>query len=254
MSDITRNLSTVRVVNALHPIADAEFIERAEVDGWSVVVKKGEFRPGDSCVFFEIDSFIPATDTRFDFLAKTKRTWKGKDGYRLKTIKLKKTISQGLALPTSSFAAELADTSGKTLDELLGIEKWEDYDENGVRLAGNVKSTFPVFIRKTDQERCVHADTLVITPAGRVKISSLRLSENPQVLGADVAAGTESFRPVTAISCLKGRSKRWFTIVMDTGERLCVTAEHPVFLAELHAYRQTHLLSHGDVLLKTDQA
>jgi RNA ligase (TIGR02306 family) len=139
-----RNLVTTRLVTALTDIPGADNIVCATVDGWKVVVKKGEFAVGDQCLFFEIDSFLPAADTRFDFLAKTKRTWRGKDGYRLRTIKLKKQISQGLALPVAMFPEGLEALTAT-------IEKWEE--DIPAALAGQVKGTFPAFLRKTDQER-----------------------------------------------------------------------------------------------------
>ncbi len=90
-------------------------------------------------------------------MAKTKRLWKGKEGYRLKTIKLKQQLSQGLALPMSMFAKEANDTSltinnpDSTWADWLGVELWEE--EVNPQLAGFVKSNFPQFIPKTDQER-----------------------------------------------------------------------------------------------------
>lgn len=42
-----RKLVTLRKIDSLHPIEGADFIERADIDGWSLVVKKGEFSEGD---------------------------------------------------------------------------------------------------------------------------------------------------------------------------------------------------------------
>ncbi len=139
-----RALVSLRTIGTITSIPDADQIVCATVDGWNVVVKKGEFQPGDPCLFFEIDSFLPATDTRFDFLAKTKRTWRGKDGYRLRTIKLKKQTSQGLALPVTLFPEGLEAVAAT-------VEKWEE--DIPAALQGQVKGAFPSFLRKTDQER-----------------------------------------------------------------------------------------------------
>jgi hypothetical protein len=51
-----RKLATIQTVNAVEPIANADAIEKIRVLGWWVVVKKGEFKPGDKVVYFEIDS------------------------------------------------------------------------------------------------------------------------------------------------------------------------------------------------------
>lgn len=144
-----RILVSRQTVSELRPIPGADAIETAVILGWTVVVKKGEFAVGDTAIFFEIDSFLPATDARFAFLEKTKRTWRGADGYRLKTIKLRKQLSQGLALP----AREFPELDGvEDLAAKLGVVKWEE-DEDSPSLAGNVLRTFPSFIPRTDQER-----------------------------------------------------------------------------------------------------
>ena len=98
-----RRLVSVRKIDAIEDIPNADLIKAAVIGGWKVVVKAGEFQPGDLCVFFEIDSFLPADDPRYEFLLKNKTTWMGKEGIRLRTIRLRRALSQGLALPISSF-------------------------------------------------------------------------------------------------------------------------------------------------------
>jgi RNA ligase (TIGR02306 family) len=154
----SRKLVTVRKVDAVRAIPGADAIECATVEGWNVVIKKGEFQAGDSCVYFEIDSFLPLQDTRFAFLAKSKIVWNGKEGVRLRTLKLRGQVSQGLILPLTEFP-EIdikGITSWETLRQRdfsaeLGIEKWEAPIPAG--LSGEVEGAFPSFIRKTDQER-----------------------------------------------------------------------------------------------------
>lgn len=153
-----RKLVTVRKVASLRAIPGADAIECASVEGWDVVVKKGEFQPGDSCVFFEIDAFLPLADARYAFLAKNKITWNDAEGIRLRTIKLRGQISQGLILPLASFpeiteAATLSPQALRELDfsERLGIQKWEA--PVPASLAGEIEGAFPSVIRKTEQER-----------------------------------------------------------------------------------------------------
>lgn len=165
-SEEVRSLVTVREVTALTPIPGADFIEAAEVNhGWVCVVKKGEFQVGSLGVYFEIDSFLPATDERFKFLERDVRNWKGKDGIKLKTIRLKKQLSQGLLMPLSLFPEiQMARVAGAldhsvTMDsvleadfsELLGVVKWEA--EIAACLRGMVKGNFPGWIPKTDEPR-----------------------------------------------------------------------------------------------------
>ena len=151
-----RKLVSIRNITNILPIPQADRVETAVIDGWTCVVKKGEFAIGDPCVFFEIDSFIPASDTRFDFLAKSARTWRGTLGYRIKTMKLAKQLSQGLVLPISTFP-EIETARQNNIDisgdiaELLHIQKWEE--DAAPSLSGMARGNFPSFIPKTDEER-----------------------------------------------------------------------------------------------------
>ena len=155
-----RKLVTMRQVRSLDPIPGADAIEAASIEGWKVVVKKGEFCVGDFCIYFEIDSFLPESDPRYSFLMKNTREFEGIRGHKLRTIKLRGQISQGLVLPLEKFP-ELTipelDEQRRALRkfdfaETLGIKKFEA--PIPASLAGEVKGQFPSFIRKTDQERC----------------------------------------------------------------------------------------------------
>lgn len=99
MSDIARKLVTVERITAIDPIPDADAIEVATVRGWQVVVKRGDFYVGDLAVYFEIDSFIPTEIA--PFLTKPghfPKTYEGVEGERLRTVRLRGTISQGLLI------------------------------------------------------------------------------------------------------------------------------------------------------------
>lgn len=152
---MSRKLVTIRTVSALIPIDKCDNITLAIIDGWSVIVKKSEFKVNDSCLFFEIDSFIPASDTRFEFLKKTTE-YEGTTGYRLKTMKMKGVISQGLALPLSMFP-EITNTSLEDYSATLAVIKYDNFIQDmsqrpGLK-TGRPSGSFPSFIPKTDQER-----------------------------------------------------------------------------------------------------
>ena len=87
-----RHLASIQKILNINPIEGADKIEQARVKGWNLVVGKGEFKENDLCVFFEIDSILP-DKPEFDFMKNKK--------FRVKTIRLKGVISQGLALPLS---------------------------------------------------------------------------------------------------------------------------------------------------------
>ena len=94
-----RALAYVEKIAWVKPIEGADNIELIGINGWTCIAKKGEFKENDLCVYFEIDSKLPAADWSAFMEPK---------GYKVKTMKLNKfkVISQGLALPFSAFGAE----------------------------------------------------------------------------------------------------------------------------------------------------
>jgi RNA ligase (TIGR02306 family) len=153
MSEIKRKLATIEVVKEIKPIPDADLIELVVIRGWQCVTKKGEFEAGNLCVFFEIDSFLPIED-KYEFLRKSsyKKYWDGsKEGFRLKTIRLRGQVSQGLALPVNIFDTLSNYEPGTDVTDILGIELYDPPMK--AQLAGIVKGNFPSFLVKTDEER-----------------------------------------------------------------------------------------------------
>ena len=143
----------MRKISQILPIEGADAIELAIVDGWKVVVAKDVgHKVGDLVVYCEVDSFLPVRE-EFEFLRKSSYKKMGdQEGFRLKTIKLRGQISQGLILPMSIFG-DFSWTAHEGLDvsEKLGIVKYEP--PIPAQLAGKVKGSFPSFLRKTDEER-----------------------------------------------------------------------------------------------------
>lgn len=160
-----RKLATVRVVSEIETIPGAENIELVKIDGWQCVAKKGEFNAGDKCAYFEIDSILPNVDV-FSFMQPRK--------FRVKTIKLMKKVSQGLALPLESlsqFGVSKDFPVGQDLTDMIGVKKHdpEGEAENSSpspekpwywslpiirRLFKKKSGNFPVHItQKTDEER-----------------------------------------------------------------------------------------------------
>lgn len=45
-----RKLASIRTVESVHEIPEADKIEMIMIDGWQVVSQKGNFKPGDKCV------------------------------------------------------------------------------------------------------------------------------------------------------------------------------------------------------------
>jgi RNA ligase (TIGR02306 family) len=137
-----RKLASIQRIKSLEPIAGADSIEMAIVLGWQLVVKKGEFQVNDLCVYFEIDSILP-DKPEFEFLRPR--------SFRIKTIKLRGQISQGICFPISILPKEILIEEGKDLTELLDVKQYEP--PIPFYLAGKKKGPFPDFIPKTDEPR-----------------------------------------------------------------------------------------------------
>ena len=148
-----RKLATIRQVSAFLPIPEADRIQIALVEGWRCVCKKEEFQVDEWVVYCEIDSFLPIRP-EFEHLRKTSYKKVGdKEGFRLKTVKMRGQISQGLLLPLSVLDGKVNDENhtwniGDDVTEILGITKWEDE-----QLSGHAMGPFPEGVPKTEAER-----------------------------------------------------------------------------------------------------
>lgn len=145
-----RQLATIQKIVALHQIPGADAIEMAQVLGWELVVKKNQFKIGDVCVYVEIDSILPVAFEPFAFL----------QGKRIKTVKLRGQISQGIAFPIDILPkiVPTPDSApdwliGDDVTALLGVTKWEPQEAGGSCNPGHSAGTFPAYIPKTDETR-----------------------------------------------------------------------------------------------------
>jgi RNA ligase (TIGR02306 family) len=152
-----RELVTIQKITELLEHPNADKLEIAIIKGWNVVVQKGLHQKNDLVAFYEIDSFLPVEE-QYEFLRKGnfKSTQNLGDGFRLRSMKLRGVLSQGLILPLSAISNNLEDQNyfgdeGEDLTEILGVEKYEKPIPSN--LQGKVRGNFPSFIPKTDQER-----------------------------------------------------------------------------------------------------
>ncbi|MBK8587661.1 MAG: RNA ligase (ATP) [Sandaracinaceae bacterium] len=137
-----RALASIQRIRTLQPIRGADAIEAATVLGWQLVVKKGEFQVGDLAVYCEVDSILPARP-EFAFLQAR--------GMRIRTVRLRGEISQGICFPLSILPAGVECAEGTDVTAILGVSKYEP--PMPANLAGVVKGAFPGFIPKTDETR-----------------------------------------------------------------------------------------------------
>lgn len=145
-----RKLASIRTITKIDPIKDADAIEVAMVDGWRTVVRKGEFKEGDAIVFAEIDSWIPHDLMPGLSRGQAPREYQGVKGQRLRTMKLRGVISQGLVMPMSVLPSGHYEL-GQDVTTTLGILKWER--ELPPSLYGLIRGVFPSFGIKTDETR-----------------------------------------------------------------------------------------------------
>ena len=147
-----RKLASVQRIREIRPIEGADAIELAIINSWQVVVAKNVgHKVDDFVVYCEIDSFLPIRE-EFEFLRKSSYKKMGdQEGFRLKTIKLRGQVSQGLVVPIHVLPLLEMVHEGQDVTEILGIVKYEP--PVPAQLAGQAKGYFPGFIRKTDEER-----------------------------------------------------------------------------------------------------
>ena len=163
-----RKLASIQTILSLSPIAGADAILLAKVLGWELVVKKTEFQVGDRCVYFEIDSVLPIAQWN-DHLRKEPNK-----PLRIKTIRLRGALSQGLAMPMSIISAGEYEV-GQDVTTLVGVTKYEPAVP--AHLSGMAKGNFPAFLHKTDETR-LQSEPRVLDEAiskGLVLVGTLKM-------------------------------------------------------------------------------
>lgn len=141
-----RNLASIQKIENLESISNADAIEKATVLGWQLVVKKDEFKIGDLCIYCEIDSLLPEKP-EFEFLRKSK--------FRIRTIRLRGQISQGIAFPLSILpnkSIKYGDAIGLDVTEILGIKKYESNQDEQNPQKQTGKIMYPKWMPKWFQQ------------------------------------------------------------------------------------------------------
>ncbi len=168
-----RKLASIRTVNAVEAIPNADALERARVLGWWVVVKKGEFAVGDAVVYCEIDSLLQELP-EFEFLRKSCHrpaiVQGGQEfqraGFRIKTVRLRGQVSQGICFPLGILPPDMPTAEGTDVTDALGVIKHDPPPP--ANLAGRVKGAFPSFIPKTDETRVQVLEQVLMRHHGKV--------------------------------------------------------------------------------------
>jgi len=152
-----RKLATIRKIEEIKLIPEADKICAYRVDDWWIVDSINKYQVNDLVIFCEIDSWVPHELAPFLSKGQEPREYNGVKGERLRTVRLRGQLSQGLLLP-STILDELGlwplagNPVGHNLTNQLNIQKWEPPIPS--QLQGTMRGNFPHFIPKTDQERC----------------------------------------------------------------------------------------------------
>ena len=125
-----RELAYVVIIDGIEPIPGYDRVEHAIVGGWRVIVQKDQFKVGDPAIYFEIDSRVPADKECFAFLEKRH--------YKVKTLKMCKTLSQGLLMHAEDFGWEIHERGNlDTGNSVVYI-----FDDEGIEHYANDESRF----------------------------------------------------------------------------------------------------------------
>ena len=159
-------LASIEIIADVRVHSNADRLEIATVLGWQTVIKKGDFMPGDRCVFVVIDTILPPAPWSA-FLAHAAAP---ELPIRLKTAKLRGEYSQGLALPLTVLPEHMRDwQDGADVGGELGIKKYEK-EIPGV-LSGEAKSAFPThYAPRTDEDNGLSNPAIVemVVRQGRI--------------------------------------------------------------------------------------
>ena len=147
-----RSLVTIQKVKDISIIPDSDFLELAHVMGWQCVVKKGEFQAGDLGVYYEVDSFLPL-DERYEFLRSSsyRDNIDNGEGFRIRTVKMRGQLSQGLLLPLVNFPELAGCGEGTDVTETLNVKKW--YIPETSTAGGTIIGERPYGIPASDEIR-----------------------------------------------------------------------------------------------------
>lgn len=231
-------LASVQKILKLEPIEGADLIEKATVLGWEVVVKKGEFSVGDLVAYIQIDTVVPEKP-EYEFLRERK--------FRVRTIKLRKQISQGLIVPLPNRPDGLYFyNEGDDLTEILGVKKYEKVDNNPERyekprmpkkwhlkliyqfkynilykafpqLKRSSRSPFPKhLVSITDEERIQNMPQVLTQYAGRLFVVSYKLDGSSITIIHSKSFGRSRFRICSRKFELHDKKNDWYRVFEST--------------------------------------
>lgn len=274
-------LATIQRISDFKKHPNADRLNLAKILGWQCVTAEN-YEVGDFIIYIQIDSTVPQTDwSEFLFKGDEERA-------RIRSIKLRGEISQGLILPLSVLGWNIRKEDGKYVyrvmngyNELfegqdvtsdLGVEKYSKPIPPS--LSGEVAGDFPShLVPKTDEERvqsipeilkemkyksyyiskkmdgCCDENTVVHTEDGDKTIKEVCESQYPgKVLCYDIYEKKSVFSKITNWF-IKENNDDWYELETEDGDIVRLTGNHPVFLPDLNCYRRVDQLLGNENLL-----
>ncbi len=180
-----RKLASIQVINGIEPIEGADRIELCHVLGWQCVANRGEFKQGDKCIYFEIDSFLPIKP-QFEFLRTKsyKKTELMGEGFKIRTMKFRGQISQGLIQPLTAFPELSANLeTGTDVTEILDVKEWEI--EERATTGGTIVGDLPQDVPHTDETRVQACPELIQEFAGLEYYISTKMDGSSHSISID---------------------------------------------------------------------
>jgi RNA ligase (TIGR02306 family) len=194
----------VRQIDVLEPHPNADRLELVVIGGYRAVVQKGIHTVGDRIVYVPEDTVFKNLEVAEKLLIASYLTGKHKN--RVKSIKLRGILSQGIVLPMSAFeeadikveiapqifvrfrplkpvmvetdTGELSDTGTfepATSDEIIQFLELEKYEEPiPVEMAGQVRR-WPSFVPKYEVENIKRPESLNVIQVGEEVVATEKL-------------------------------------------------------------------------------
>jgi RNA ligase (TIGR02306 family) len=177
-----RKLASIQRISKIEPIPDADKIELVHVLGWQCVAQKGQFKENELCVYFEIDSFLPVRP-EYEFLRAS--SYRSNElmgeGFKIRTVKLRGQISQGLIIPVPDNMKDLPEDTDVT--EQLNVKEWTVPEKESS--AGIIIGNRPPFIPKTDETRIQSQVSLLDEFKGLAYYITIKCDGSSHSIGID---------------------------------------------------------------------
>ncbi len=231
-------LASIQKIVKITPIDGADKIETATVLGWNIVVKKDEYKVGDLACYIQIDTVVPELP-EYEFLRERK--------FRVRTIKLRKQISQGLLVPLpETFNKSTKWKEGDDVADIIGVKKYEKVDNNPIQeerprmpkvwykkwiyilkynflfkafpsLQKKSRSPFPTnLVSITDEERIQNVPRTLETHKGKLFVVSYKLDGSSITIIHSKVLGKSKFRICSRRFELHDKKNDWHKVFIET--------------------------------------